>query len=81
MYDRRPADWVELNVFLFDAQFDDGLSSEIQVNPEFETVPAAMNVAKQYARMIGQMPTVLRTEVEAVWIHKGDESWGGCGAT
>ena len=23
------------------------------------------------------MPTVLRTDVETVWIHKGEEPWGG----
>ena len=40
MFDRRPADWVVLNAYLFDARFDDGLSSEVQVNPEFGSVPA-----------------------------------------
>ena len=77
MFDRRPADWVELNAYLFDARFDDGLSSEIQVNPEFGSVPAAQAAANKYARMIGQLPTVLRTDVETVWIHKGEELWGG----
>ena len=77
MFDRRPADWVVLNAYLFDARFDDGLNSEIQVNPEFESVPAAQAAADKYARMIGQLPTVLRTDVETVWIHKGEELWGG----
>ena len=77
MFDRRPGDWVMFNAYLFDARFDDGLSAEIQVNPEFESVAAAMEQANKYARMIGQLPTVLRTEVETVWIHKGDNSFGG----
>ena len=77
MFDRRPADWIIINAYLFNARFDDGLNSEIQVNPEFESVPAAQGVADKYARMIGQLPTVLRTRVETVWIHKGEELWGG----
>ena len=77
MFDRRPDDWVVLDAYLFDARFDDGLSSEIQVNPEFGSVPAAEAAANKYARMIGQLPTVLRTSVETVWIHEGDYAWGG----
>ena len=77
MFDRRPADWVVLDAYLFNARFDDGLSSEVRVNPEFGSVSAAQAAADKYARMIGQLPTVLRTDVESVWIHKGQESWGG----
>ena len=77
MFDRRPADWVVLDAYLFNARFDDGLSSEVQVNPEFGSVPAAESAANKYARIIGQLPTVLRTNVETVWIHKGEELWGG----
>ena len=54
MFDRRPADWVVLDAYLFNARFDDGLSSEIQVNPEFGSVPAAESAANKYARIIGQ---------------------------
>ena len=36
MYDRRSG-WVTLEPFLFPAEYDDGLSIEIQVNPEFGT--------------------------------------------
>ena len=77
MFDRRPSDWVELNAYLFNARFDDELSSEIQVNPEFGSVLAAEAAANKYARMIGQLPTVLRNDVETVWIHKGEQLWGG----
>ena len=77
MFDRRPDDWVVLNVYLFDARFDDGLSSEIQVNPEFGSVSSAMAVANKYAKMVGQLPTALRTDVDTVSIHKGEEPWGG----
>ena len=77
MFDRRVNDWITVNAYLFNAQFDDGLTTEIQVNPEFGSASAAMVEANKYGRAIGQLPTVLRTNVETVWIHKGDHLWGG----
>ena len=78
MWDYRPRDWVMLNAYLFDARFDDDLNAEIQVNPEFESVAAAMEAANKYARILGQIPTVLRTGVESVSLHReGDEAGGG----
>ena len=35
MFDRRVNNWITVNAFLFEATFDDGLSVEVQVNPEF----------------------------------------------
>ena len=77
MFDRRVDAFVAINAYLFDATFDDGLSAEIQVNPEFASSSAAMAEAEHYARIIGQLPTALRVELETVWIHKGDELLGG----
>lgn len=42
MYDRRVEDWITVSAYLFDARNDDGLAIEIQVNPEFGSVEAAM---------------------------------------
>ena len=44
---------------LFDATFSDGLSAEVQVNPEFGTVEAAKEQANKYATVIGRLPTSL----------------------
>ncbi len=77
VYDRRPADWIDIDAYLFIARFDDGLSSEVQVNPEFGSVSGAREVANTYAKMVGQLPTVLRRDVDTVTIHEGGESWGG----
>ena len=41
----------------------------MQINPEFEFVLVATVVADGYARMIGQFPTVVRTDFETVRIH------------
>ena len=75
MFDHRIKDWII--AYLFMAQFDDGLTTEIQVNPEFDSAAAAMAEASKYGRAIGQLPTVLRTNVETVWIHKGNAPLGG----
>jgi hypothetical protein len=77
MYDRRIANWITVNAYLFNASFDDGLTAEIQVNPEFGSSDAALQEAQKYAPVIGQLPTALRTDVQTVWIHKGTEPFGG----
>ena len=34
--------------------------------------------AQKYGWLIGQMPRELRgPELQMVWIHRGDEAWGG----
>ncbi|MEJ2206972.1 MAG: hypothetical protein P8170_23035, partial [Gemmatimonadota bacterium] len=57
--------------------FDDGLSVEVQVNPEFGTVDAARAPAESYAEVIGRLPTALRRDVRTVWVHQGIEPFGG----
>ena len=77
MYDRRPDAWITAFAYLFDARFDDGLTIEIQVNPEFGGATAALAEAEKYGRSIGQLPTALRIGVETVWIHRGRMPFGG----
>ncbi len=86
MFDRREGtgddsqgagDWITRNAYLFDADYGDGFSIEVQVNPEFGGVAAAEREADYYARVIGRLPAALRTRVETTWIHKGDFRWGG----
>ena len=76
MFDRRKNDWIQDNAYLFNASYDDGLKIEIQVNSEFKDSKAS-EYASQYAKVIGQLPNVLRKDVQTVWIHKGDEPFGG----
>ncbi len=77
MFDRRVNGWVQNEAYLFDATFDDGLSAEIQVNPEFASSSAAAVAAETYGRAIGQLPTALRLDLETVWIHLGTAPFGG----
>ena len=77
MFDRRIADWITIQPYLFPAIFDDSIKIEIQVNPEFGTYQEAMVQAKKFATVIGQLPTELRKDVQTVWIHRGNFPFGG----
>lgn len=77
MYDRRVNNWVTINAYLFNASFDDGLTAEIQVNPEFGSSTAASMEAQKYGNAIGQLPRSLRVDVQTVWIHQGVQPFGG----
>lgn len=77
MFDRRANDWVYLNAFLFNATFNDGLTIEVQVNPEFGNSASAFVEASKYAPVIGRLPSCLRADVETVWIHRGNNLFGG----
>ena len=76
MYDRRSG-WITSEPFLFPSEYDDGLSIEIQVNPEFGSWENAQIYALKYAEVIGRLTTQLRKDVQTSWIHKGDEPFGG----
>ena len=80
MFDRRSNNgsggWVTLNPTMFYAYYLDGNAIEIQVNPEFNLDEATAK-ANFYGRAIGQLPSLLRIDIKTVWIHKGNEAFGG----
>jgi hypothetical protein len=76
MFDRRVDAYVVVNARLFNATFEDGLTAEVQVNPEFDA-EQAFDHAFKYAVEIGRLPYVLRIDVHAVWIHDGVNPFGG----
>ncbi|PIC63504.1 hypothetical protein CSV79_11535 [Sporosarcina sp. P13] len=77
MYDRRSASWIVAVPYLFRAEYYDGNTIEIQVNPEFKSIGQAESQALRFAGPIGQLPNYLREKVLTVWIHKGKEAFGG----
>ena len=77
MFDRRVNAFTSYVAFLFNAVYTDGMTIEIQVNPEFGTSAAALVEAEKYGAVIGQLPTVLRKDVRTSWIHKGVQPFGG----
>ena len=68
---------VDYEAFLFDATFSAARGStgtqhiEFQVNPEYGTQGAASAAVEQFASALGHVPSVLRTRVATVSIHKG----------
>lgn len=77
MFDRRVNNWVTVNAYLFDVIWDDGLTSIAQINPEFGSVANATIEAEKYAFLIGQLPKILREDVNEIWVHQGVEPFGG----
>ncbi len=77
VYDRRVNNWINVNAYLFDVAWNDGVFSEAVVNPEFGTIEAAKVEAEKYARIIGQLPFCLRLDVDQIWIHQGAQPFGG----
>lgn len=77
MFDRRVNNWITTTPFLFKANYNDGLTIEFQVNPEFKTIAEAQIQAIKYAEVIGRLPTALRKDVKTSWIHMGTQPFGG----
>lgn len=76
MFDRRTNSFNQEEARLFNATFSDGFTIEIQVNPEF-TEAEALIEAEKYATEVGRMPKMLKRDVHTMWIHKGEELFGG----
>lgn len=77
VFDRRVDAFIDMNAYLFSAAYSNGSAVEFQVNPEFGSVNAARDQAAFYAPVIGRIPRMLRRDVDAVWIHRGDHAFGG----
>jgi hypothetical protein len=79
MFDRRANGNITSNAFLFNAFFIGGRETEIRINAEFADKDSALPIARKYARIIGQLPAMLRQDVQHVNIHRGRELFGGGG--
>lgn len=77
MFDRRTNAFGQYDAYLFQAAFADGPAVEVQVNPEFASVAAARNEALRFLPSIGRLPRALRADLATIWIHRGDEAFGG----
>lgn len=76
-FDRRVNAFVTMNAFLFTVTYSDHAPIEVRVNPEFATAAAAQIQADLYARVIGQLPSVLRTNIRTITIQAGVQPFGG----
>lgn len=71
VFDRRDNAFSTKSMHLFDATYADDLPIEVQVNAADFTQTTAEAYALSYARMVGQLPTSMRVDVEELWIHAG----------
>ena len=76
-YDRRANDWVTQDSYVFRGTFRASRPIDFIVNPEFTSQEVAGAQAKRFAQVVGQLPRGCRTQIDAVWLHKGDENFGG----
>ena len=77
MWDNRILNYTWYNAYLFNATYDNGQTIEIQVNPEFGSSANADPYARKYARIVGQLPTVLRSNIAHLHIHRGTNLFAG----
>ena len=77
MYDRRSGWEYDNDAWCFDTQFsDENKVVEIQVNREFSEAEA-LTYAEFYGEAIGRVPKMLRKDLDTVWIHAGNNAFGG----
>jgi len=69
--DRRFEEAITLDVYLFQANYSDGLAIEFEVNPEFGSAEASSTEVEFYAPIIGRLPFVLRRGLHIIWINAG----------
>jgi hypothetical protein len=81
MFDRRVNNWISVEAYLFQVTFDDGLSVEIQVNPEFGSSALAQVEAEKYAIVIGRFrPITLWSDARPLDFGFGDNVGAGFAA-
>ena len=62
------------DAFIFTALFDDETSVGIWVNPDVGPRNAARKIALQAAEPVGMLPSIMRSRLDHVVIHKGNEA-------
>ena len=67
------------DVYLFEAQYEDGFRIEFQVDPAFSSAQASTQV-DIYAKIIGRLPLANRSGLQIVWLRK-DHLPSSCGCT
>ncbi len=60
------------NVFRFTVTFDDGITTEIQAVPDFQTEQTAETQARLFAQALGRLPRQLREGVKIITLMQGD---------
>lgn len=75
IWDKRVDGEPVVEAFLFTADYSDGASIEIAVNPEFATLDKARAEAMRHAIPLGRLPSMLRAGIGRFSIHGGNEGF------
>lgn len=74
MPDKRSNQLFVNGVFVFKAQYKDGTTVELWAHPDFETEVKALGSVEPVALAIGKLPTIMRSRLDHVVVHSGDET-------
>ncbi len=74
MPDKRGGELMADGVFSWSAQFKDGTSIEVWVHPDVGSRDAARKLALHAAYRVGKLPTFMRSRLNHVVIHEGNET-------
>ncbi len=77
MFDRRLDRFAKVDVFLFQAQFNDHAAIEVAVNCELDSEERARQEAEYYVVAFGRLPVLLRDNIDALHIQGGKQLFGG----
>ena len=72
MPDRRRDELYANGVFSYSAKYKDGTSVGIWVHPDIGSQDAARKLSLQAAGPVGKLPTIMRSKLDHVVIHKGN---------
>ncbi|MCA0392521.1 MAG: hypothetical protein LCH70_00140 [Proteobacteria bacterium] len=79
VYDRRVSKNITINAYVFKVTWPNGATAEGILNPEFGSSANARQALDQFLPAVGRLPFCLRSKVDELVIHKGDEAYGGGG--
>ena len=73
MPDKRSDALFDSGTFIFQANYKDGTSVGLWAHSDFGSQSAALRFVEPVAQAIGKLPTIMRSKLDHVVIHKGDE--------
>ena len=74
MPDKRRNDLFDSGTFIYAANYKDGTAVGLWAHSDFGSQSAALRAVEPVAQAIGKLPTIMRSRLDHVVIHKGDET-------
>lgn len=74
MPDKRGGELFADGVFTYTSRFKDGTSVGIWVHPDIGSQVEAAQFANHAAQAVGKLPSIMRSQLDHVIIHKGEET-------